>query len=105
MAQSVRERIPELAVLKTLGFTDFTVLFMVLAEALLVCILGAVVGMTFAVLLLKFATVQFGIALNAGNALLWIQAICSAIMLSIAVGVLPAWRARSLKIVDALAGR
>ena len=105
MAQSVRERIPELAVLKTLGFTDFTVLFMVLAEALLVCILGAVVGMTFAVILLKFATLQFGIALNAGNALLWIQAICTAIMLAFAVGVLPAWRARSLKIVDALAGR
>ena len=105
MAQSVRERIPELAVLKTLGFTDFTVLFMVLAEALLVCVLGAAIGMTLAVVLLRFASSAFGIALNAGNSLLWIQAICVAVMLAFAVGVLPAWRARSLKIVDALAGR
>ena len=105
MAQSVRERIPELAVLKTLGFTDFTVLFMVLAEALLVCVLGALIGMVLAVLLLAFASGQFGIALDSGNATLWIQAICVAITLSFAVGVLPAWRARSLKIVDALAGR
>ncbi|MHC4048275.1 ABC transporter permease, partial [Bradyrhizobium sp. 23AC] len=31
MAQSVRERVPELAVLKTLGFTDGSVLRLVLA--------------------------------------------------------------------------
>ena len=46
MAQSVRERIPELAVLKTLGFSDGTVLGFVLAEAAALCLFGGVVGMS-----------------------------------------------------------
>ena len=40
MAQSVRERTPEFAVLKTLGFSDLTVLGFVLAESLLLALLG-----------------------------------------------------------------
>ena len=36
MAMAVRERVPELGVLKTLGFGDKTVLFMVLAESLVI---------------------------------------------------------------------
>src|SRR5687767_15891413 len=40
MAQSVRERVPELAVLKTLGFTDGAVLGFVLAEAGALCLFG-----------------------------------------------------------------
>jgi putative ABC transport system permease protein len=45
MAQSVRERIPELAVLKTIGFGDVTMLALVLAESLLIAGIGAVFGM------------------------------------------------------------
>jgi putative ABC transport system permease protein len=103
MAQSVRERIPELAVMKTLGFTDATVLSMVLAEALLICGLGALLGMGLATFILSFAGSQ--IPVKPGDVTLWLQALVAAIGLAIAVGVLPAWRARSLKIVDALAGR
>ena len=44
MMQSVRERIPELAVLKTLGFTDGGVTTLVLAESLLLCVFAALVG-------------------------------------------------------------
>jgi len=40
MAQSVRERVPELAVLKTLGFSDTDVLGLVLAEAGALCVAG-----------------------------------------------------------------
>ena len=40
MAQSIRERIPELAILKTLGFSDGTVTALVLGEALLLLLLG-----------------------------------------------------------------
>ena len=36
MAQSIRERIPEIAVLKTVGFADRSVLFVVLAESILI---------------------------------------------------------------------
>src|SRR2546429_9082916 len=51
MAQSVRERVPELAVLKTLGFTDSSVLGFVLAEAVALCLVGGVIGLVSATLL------------------------------------------------------
>ncbi len=44
MMQSLRERIPEFAVLKTLGFTDGAVTTMVLAESCCCCVLAALVG-------------------------------------------------------------
>jgi putative ABC transport system permease protein len=45
MMQSVRERTPELAVLKTLGFSDAKVVGLVIGESLLLCVLAAVVGL------------------------------------------------------------
>ena len=45
MMQSVRERIPELAVLKTLGFTDTSVLVLVLVESLLLSVFAALIGL------------------------------------------------------------
>ncbi len=45
MMQSVRERIPELAVLKTLGFTDTGVQLLVLGESLLLCVFAAAIGL------------------------------------------------------------
>lgn len=45
MAQSVRERISELAVLKALGFSDFGVLVLVLSEAVAVTLLGGLLGL------------------------------------------------------------
>ncbi len=44
MMQSVRERVPEFAIMKTCGFRDTTVSGLVLAEALLLCIFGAIAG-------------------------------------------------------------
>ena len=41
MAQAVRERIPELAVLKTIGFTNRSVLWLVLGESVLLVAIGA----------------------------------------------------------------
>ncbi|MGE5624294.1 MAG: ABC transporter permease [Bacillota bacterium] len=45
MAQSIRERVSELAVLKALGFSRRGVAFMVLAESLLVTFLGGAIGL------------------------------------------------------------
>jgi putative ABC transport system permease protein len=45
MMQSVRERVPEFAVMKTLGFSDRTILTLVLAEAVLLCVLAGVTGL------------------------------------------------------------
>jgi len=106
MAQSVRERVPELAVLKTLGFTDGSVLGFVLAEAVALCLVGGVVGLTLATLLGAMVEQATGgqFQLNV-NGVIWAIGIGTIVVMSLAVGLLPALRARSLKIVDALAGR
>jgi putative ABC transport system permease protein len=106
MAQSVRERIPELAVLKTLGFSDGSVLGLVLAEAFALVLSGGLVGMLLASLagaLVEKATGgQFLLALNGW---VWLIGIVAIVLMSVAVGLLPALRAMRLRIVDALAGR
>jgi putative ABC transport system permease protein len=105
IAQSVRERIPELAILKTLGFTDGSVLGFVLAEAAVLCVIGGLIGLGFATLI--------GISMG-GSAnfpalpvdhRVWIAGVLAIVGLSLAVGLLPALRAGRLSIVDALAGR
>ena len=56
MAISVRERTPELAVLKALGFSDRTVLFFVLAESLVIALVGGLLGLLLAVLAMPVLT-------------------------------------------------
>ncbi len=103
MSQAVRERIPELAVLKCLGFTDRTVLWLVLAEALLLCALGAALGMALAALVTANLPPQFP-PLQPDKRV-WLFVLGAVVVLASAVGIPPALRAKRLKIVDALAGR
>src|SRR3984885_2617513 len=106
MAQSVRERIPELAVMKTLGFSDGSVLGFVLAESFALCLCGGLVGLVLATALgamvEKGTGGQFVVQLDGG---VWLIGIAAIVLMSLAVGLLPALRARRLRIVDALAGR
>ena len=106
MAQSVRERVPELAVLKTLGFTDGSVLGFVLAEALALCLVGGLIGLALATMggamIAKGTGGQFQLQLDVS---VWIIGVVAILLMSAAVGLLPALRAQRLKIVDALAGR
>lgn len=104
MAQSVRERVPELAILKTLGFRDGTVLGFVLAEALALCLIGGVVGMAIATALSKIVAASGSFPLQVDGTV-WAMAFAAMLLMSFAVGLLPALRAQRLKIVDALAGR
>lgn len=107
MAQAVRERIPELAVLKTLGFSDAKVTALVLGEALLLCLIGGFGGMLLAEFamggLAKAAPMFFG-AMRA-DPRVWVQALLAMFVLALAVGLPPALRAGRVRIVDALAGR
>jgi putative ABC transport system permease protein len=106
MAQSVRERVPELAVLKTLGFTDRSVLGFVLAEAFALVLFGGLLGMLLAsvagAMVERGTGGQFQLRLDGG---VWLLGVVAIVLMSLAVGLLPALRARRLKIVDALAGR
>jgi putative ABC transport system permease protein len=106
MAQSVRERVPELAILKTLGFSDGKVTGLVLAEALLLLGLAGGLG------LLVSATVLPALNRAIGSrfpplhvtAETWLAGAAIIAGLALAVGLPPALRARRLRIVDALAG-
>ncbi len=103
MMQSVRERTPELAVLKTVGFGDRAVFLLVLAEAVTVCVAAAAFGLALATVVFPLAArFVFGLAM---------PKVTVAIGLALAVGValvsaaLPAARAARLQIVTALAER
>jgi len=104
MAQSIRERTGELAVMKTLGFSDTHMMLMVLGESLLIAIIGALVGLFLAyglVALASGALNQFFPGLDIPNSyLLW--GLFFAVMLGLVTGAWPAWKAMQLKVVDAL---
>ena len=104
--QSFRERVPELAVLKTLGFTDSAVGTLMLCEALLLCVTGAVLGIALA-LLLEPAINSKLISIVGRFDMTW-QSVLIAIALALAIGfgigLPPAYAARRLTIVDALRG-
>jgi putative ABC transport system permease protein len=103
MAQSVRERTSELAVMKTLGFTDAAVLGMVLAESLVLAGLGGGLGLLVSWTLIHFGGDPTGFLsvfyvpapfIAAGAALI--------LLLGLAAGIVPALRAMRLSIVAAL---
>ncbi len=104
--QSFRERIPELAVLKTLGFTDSAVGTLVLCEALLLCVTGAALGIALA-LLLEPAINSKLISIVGRFDMTWqsvLIAIALALAIGLGIGLPPAYAARRLTIVDALRG-
>lgn len=103
MSQAVRERVPELAVLKCLGFTDRSVLALVLGEALLLCALGALAGMACASLALRMLPAEYAAVRLGGE--VWLFAAASVAVLAATVGLPPALHAMRIRIVDALAGR
>lgn len=102
MSQTVRERIPELAVLKCLGFLDRQVMWLVLAEAFTLCVLGALIGMLTASFISNGLPPEFPITTDLT---VWAIAGVSVLVLTLMVGLPPALTARRLKIVDSLAGR
>src|SRR6185369_2883771 len=106
MAQAIRERVPELAILKTVGFSDGKLTALVLAEAALLLLLGAGLGMVAATAVVPFVNGAIGgrfppLFVAAET---WLHALLVALALALAIGVPPALRARRLRIVDALAG-
>lgn len=106
MAQAVRERIPELAVLKTIGFKDGSVLGLVLAESVLLVLIGGVLGLGLAELMKPMINRYSGGVISIPpDANSWVLGIGLMIAIGLLVGALPALRAMRLNIVDALAGR
>jgi putative ABC transport system permease protein len=103
MAMAVRERTPEIGVLKTLGFGDRGILALVLAESLLLALVGGSIGLALAKL--------FTMGGDPTNGLLpvfhlgWDMVAIGfglAVLVGLAAGLIPATDAMRLRIVDAL---
>ena len=103
MAQSIRERTNELAVLKTLGFSNVGVLLLVLTEAMVLAGVGGAIGLGVGNLLISLGDPSGGFLpaffvpardLVGGCTLV--------ILLGLTSGIFPAVQATRLRIVDAL---
>lgn len=103
MAQSVRERTNEVGVLKTLGFSNGSILALVLGESVLIAVLGGAAGLGLAWLIVQQGDPTNGMLpifqlpgrdVVLGGALI--------VLLGLVAGALPAATAMNLKITDAL---
>ena len=105
MMQSIRERIPELAVLKTYGFSDRTLVALVCAEALILCGTAAVAGLALASLVLPSIFAALGAPALPTPLSIILTGFAAAVLVAIISAATPVWRVRRLNVVDALAGR
>src|SRR6185295_9602154 len=106
MAMAVRERVREVGILKTLGFTREAILGMILGEALLLALIGGAIGLGLASLLcvmvrqapafisqLKTLSIRPPVA---------VACLALAAAIGLASAFVPAWNASRTSIVEAL---
>ncbi|HEY1724081.1 MAG TPA: FtsX-like permease family protein [Steroidobacteraceae bacterium] len=107
MAQAVRERIPEIAVLKTIGFSNRSILALVLAESVLLILLGGAIGLVISGIVVDAvrATLGTSVPMTSVGGAIWLRGLAIMLLIGLLVGALPARRGMRLRIVDALAGR
>jgi putative ABC transport system permease protein len=107
MAMSVRERIKEVGVLKTLGFTSDTILGIIVGEAVTIAVIGGVVGLLLAAVLTgvvsKAAEIYMpqlhDLSITPLTALI---ALGVAIFIGLVSSFIPAWNAARTNILDSL---
>ncbi len=106
IAMSVRERVREVGVLKTLGFTRGTILSLILGEAVAISVVGGALGVLLASGLC--GVVRSGPAFMDDLKHLSIQPPVALMCLTVAAGIglisafIPAWNASRVPIVEAL---
>jgi putative ABC transport system permease protein len=103
MMQTIRERTPELGVLKTLGFSDGAIFLLIVGECMLICIVAAVMGLALATLAFPYAA-KFIPGLSMPLSVVGFGMI-GAVVVALITAAPPASRAARLEVVDALAGR
>src|SRR5271168_861896 len=103
MMQTIRERTPEFAVLKTVGFTDRSIFLMVVGESVLICVAAALAGLALATGIFPY-TAKFVPGLSMPLSVVAFGLI-GAVLVALIAAAPPASRAARLQVVDALAGR
>lgn len=103
MGQSVRERTSEIGVLKTLGFSNGLVLSLLLAESMLIAVIGGAAGLGVVYLLVQsggFNNAFLPVFVFGTRDLIVGFALC--VGLGLLAGIFPATSAMHLRITDAL---
>ena len=103
LMQSVRERTPEIAVLKTVGFTNGAVFALTLAESAVVCVAAGSAGLAVATLAFPFAS-----RFVHGISMPWIiimAGLAAALLVALISAAVPAILAARLEVATALAER
>lgn len=100
MAQSVRERIPEFAVLKTMGFPNALIVQLVFAESVVLSVGAAIVGLLLAAA--AFPMVKDLLGLPAFSWIVVAGGMAVALVLALVSALVPSWQLMRMKIVDAL---
>ncbi|MFC1586946.1 ABC transporter permease [Planctomycetota bacterium] len=106
IAISVRDRTQQIGIMRTLGFLRRTIMAMILTESVIISLIGGITGVVGAMIVfqLQNITVQtrtynFAISLN------WMVMLAGlgvALLVGFIGGVLPAWQASRLKIIDSI---
>ena len=107
LMQSYRERINELAVMKTLGFSDGSVAVLILSEAVMLCLGAAALGLLLAngsLDALRMVT-QGTLSVTHLPWIVFLTGFAAALAIALVSAMAPSWQARRLSIVDALAVR
>lgn len=106
MAMSVRSRTREVAVLKTLGFTQRGVLSIFVSEAVAIAFGGGIIGVLIAIPVIAIMThgfIALGIPLNMKvNGITAALSLLISLILGVVSGYLPAYRASRVNIVEGL---
>jgi len=106
MAQNISERTAEIAVLKTLGFTAKRIFGLVLTESLLLSSIGGLLGLFIANGMVAGASQDPQLKNMLPNLIMGqdvvIQSLIFIFLLGLITGIIPAWRAMKLNIIDAL---
>jgi putative ABC transport system permease protein len=103
MAQSVRERTAEIAVLETIGFTRGQVAALVVAESTLPALLAAAIGLAVAAALFPGLRDVIGLARLSWAVVVW--GALAALLVGCASALIPVWRISRMSIVTALGHR
>ena len=107
MAMSVRERIKEVGVLKTLGFNNDTILGIIIGEAVTISLIGGIIGLALASVLTvgvgkagqAFVAQLHGLSLTPITSLI---ALGVAVLIGLISSFVPAWNAARTNILDSL---
>lgn len=108
---SVKERTGELSALRALGFSRYSIFKLVLVESVLICLIGFVIGMilgTFGAEIINIYAQSAATGLPEGfkiakvTPLLILKAAGSIILVGVFVGLIPAYWASRLNIIEAL---